>query len=220
MSIPTNTGNASISYEGDGITALFAIPFTFTAASEIAVYLNGSPAAGVTIYGAGDPFGGTAAFAAAPASSDVVRIRRLQTLHISSNDSTARALVEKLVAGAGIALTEINDGGDETLRIDVTSDLETCKVWVNFNGIGTVAIRDSFNVSSITDLGTGDYMVNYGTPFATVDYCAQFCSDWYTPMVRGDVYDVDKARVSNFGSITYQTYTDCKFGLFTAFGPQ
>lgn len=34
------------------------------------------------------------------------------------------------------------------------------KAWVNFNGTGTVAIRGSYNVSSITDNGTGDYTVN------------------------------------------------------------
>ncbi len=36
-----------------------------------------------------------------------------------------------------------------------------CSAWVNFNGTGTVAIRDSFNVSSITDNGTGDYTVTF-----------------------------------------------------------
>ncbi|MCC6479998.1 MAG: hypothetical protein IT552_12410, partial [Sphingomonadaceae bacterium] len=44
------------------------------------------------------------------------------------------------------------------------------KAWVNFNGTGTVAIRDSFNVSSITDNGTGDYTINFTTPFASADY--------------------------------------------------
>ena len=36
-----------------------------------------------------------------------------------------------------------------------------CRAFVNFNGTGTVAIRASFNVSSITDNGTGDYTVNF-----------------------------------------------------------
>ena len=36
-----------------------------------------------------------------------------------------------------------------------------CRAWVNFNGTGTVAIRASGNVSSITDNGTGDYTVNF-----------------------------------------------------------
>ena len=35
-----------------------------------------------------------------------------------------------------------------------------CRAWVNFNGTGTVAIRASFNVSSITDRGTGSYTIN------------------------------------------------------------
>jgi len=48
----------------------------------------------------------------------------------------------------------------------------TCKAWVNFNGTGTVAIRASFNVSSITDNGTGDYTVNFTTALADANYCA------------------------------------------------
>jgi hypothetical protein len=43
--------------------------------------------------------------------------------------------------------------------------------WVNFNGTGTVAIRASSNVSSITDNGTGDYTVNFTTALADANYC-------------------------------------------------
>jgi len=51
------------------------------------------------------------------------------------------------------------------------------KAWVNWNGTGTVAIRDSFNVSSITDNGLGDYTVNFTTAmpnanYSTVGVCA------------------------------------------------
>ena len=44
------------------------------------------------------------------------------------------------------------------------------KAWVNFNGTGTVAIRASFNVTSITDNGTGDYTVNFTTAMADANY--------------------------------------------------
>lgn len=44
------------------------------------------------------------------------------------------------------------------------------KGWVNFTGTGTVTINDSYNVSSITDNGTGDYTVNWTTAFATANY--------------------------------------------------
>jgi hypothetical protein len=47
-----------------------------------------------------------------------------------------------------------------------------CRAWVNFNGTGTVAIRASGNVSSITDNGTGDYTVNFATAMPDVNYCA------------------------------------------------
>ena len=47
-----------------------------------------------------------------------------------------------------------------------------CRAWVNFNGTGTVAIRESKNVSSITDNGTGDYTVNFTTAMVDANYCS------------------------------------------------
>lgn len=46
------------------------------------------------------------------------------------------------------------------------------RAWVNFNGTGTVAIRGSGNVSSITDNGTGDYTINYTTALENGNYLA------------------------------------------------
>lgn len=45
-----------------------------------------------------------------------------------------------------------------------------CRAWVNFNGTGTVAIRASGNVSSITDNGTGDYTVNFTNSMPDASY--------------------------------------------------
>ena len=45
------------------------------------------------------------------------------------------------------------------------------RAWVNFNGKNTVAIRDSGNVSSITDNGTGDYTINFSTSMPDANYC-------------------------------------------------
>ena len=64
-----------------------------------------------------------------------------------------------------------------TIRVNAiqnTSGVEvyTAKAWVNFNGTGTVAIRASGNVSSITDNGTGDYTVNFTTAMADANYNA------------------------------------------------
>ena len=46
------------------------------------------------------------------------------------------------------------------------------KAWVNFDGTGTVAIRDDFNVSSIADQGTGRYKVNLTNAMANTNFCA------------------------------------------------
>ena len=45
-----------------------------------------------------------------------------------------------------------------------------CRAWVNFNGTGTVAIRAQFNVSSITDNGTGLYTLNFTTAMPDANY--------------------------------------------------
>ena len=44
------------------------------------------------------------------------------------------------------------------------------KAWVNMNGTGTIATRDSLNVSSLTDSGTGKYRMNFTNSFTAVDY--------------------------------------------------
>jgi hypothetical protein len=51
----------------------------------------------------------------------------------------------------------------------------SAKAWVNFNGTGTVAIRASYNVSSITDNGTGDYTVNFTNAMADANFSALPC---------------------------------------------
>ena len=56
-------------------------------------------------------------------------------------------------------------------KIGTTEQGQLCKAWVNFNGTSTVAIRASYNVSSITDNGTGDYTVNFTTALADANYC-------------------------------------------------
>lgn len=63
-----------------------------------------------------------------------------------------------------------------------------CRAWVNFNGTGTVAIRSSFNVSSITDNGTGDYTVNFTNALPDTNF-------------TGNVTIGDPAYLSNTGLV-------------------
>lgn len=76
-----------------------------------------------------------------------------------------------------------SEGGTEQMRLDSAGNLQMnsgygsvataygCRAWVNFNGTGTVAIRASGNVSSITDNGTGNYTVNFTTALVDANYC-------------------------------------------------
>ena len=66
-------------------------------------------------------------------------------------------------------VTNISDGTNSTSTTNVVQG--SAKAWVNFNGTGTVAIRDSFNVASITDNGTGDYTVSFTTAMPDANYC-------------------------------------------------
>jgi len=71
------------------------------------------------------------------------------------------------MAGALTISTLNNDTGVLQTQNGMTG---IAKAWVNFNGTGTVAIRGSFNVSSITDNGTGDYTVNFTTAMPNANY--------------------------------------------------
>jgi hypothetical protein len=60
-----------------------------------------------------------------------------------------------------------------TLATQAGVEVYTAKAWVNFNGTGTVAIRASGNVSSITDNGTGDYTANFTVAMADANYAVE-----------------------------------------------
>jgi len=51
-----------------------------------------------------------------------------------------------------------------------------CRAWVNFNGMGTVAIRAAYNVSSIEDRGTGFYRITFANAMPDINYCVQATS--------------------------------------------
>lgn len=61
------------------------------------------------------------------------------------------------------------------------------KAWVNFNGTGTVAIRASGNVSSITDNGTGDYTVNFTNAMADANYAVLATTDGSTNLTSTEI---------------------------------
>jgi hypothetical protein len=85
--------------------------------------------------------------------------------------STASNLTVTLPTTTGTAVIQ-NASNNLLMNSGYGSDAVAygCRAWVNFNGTGTVAIRTSGNVTSITDNGTGDYTVNFTTAMPDANY--------------------------------------------------
>jgi len=63
-----------------------------------------------------------------------------------------------------LTISNLSDGTTTVATSYITNG--SAKAWVNFNGTGTIAIRTSQGVTSLTDNGTGDYTVNFSTSFS------------------------------------------------------
>ncbi|MBC1185540.1 hypothetical protein HII27_07390 [Kluyvera sp. SCKS090646] len=90
----------------------------------------------------------------------------------------AAGVLSKLGAGnsatrnVGTTAGTVAAGDDPRIVNAITaSSPAACTAWANFNGISPVTIKDSMNVSSITRLSTGKYLVNFTNPMANTNYC-------------------------------------------------
>jgi hypothetical protein len=76
--------------------------------------------------------------------------------------------------------------GSGVLKVQSNGVTTNALAWVNFTGTGTVTINASYNVSSITDNGTGDYTINFTTALSDANYAPVFgCVD---PQSSGSVF--------------------------------
>ena len=84
-------------------------------------------------------------------------------------------LVNEIKHRNGTSAITINTSAQMTVRGEggnATTNLQQglAKAWINFNGTGTVAVRDSYNISSLTDNNTGLYTLSWSNSFANDDY--------------------------------------------------
>jgi len=105
------------------------------------------------------------------------------TLTISAPDTSTDRTIDLpdaagtvFVSGQALSATTGSFSGDVTLGSSVlatpsgSAPSYTCRAWVNFNGSGTVAIRASGNVSSITDINTGRFQINFTTAMQDANF--------------------------------------------------
>ena len=92
-------------------------------------------------------------------------------LALKASDSVVVKLTgAQTVSGAKTFSDPVTLGASQLQTPPGTAPSFTCRAWVNFNGTGTVAIRASGNVTSITDIGTGLYQVNFSVPMPDANY--------------------------------------------------
>jgi len=92
---------------------------------------------------------------------------------IMFNRTSSTAAKWSVGCNSGGSLVSAKEG---VAQLEITSDGRglsqfTAKAWVNYRGTSTNSIRDSHNVSSVTDNGTGDYTINFSNNIANSSYC-------------------------------------------------
>ena len=103
---------------------------------------------------------------------------KAETDGIAATPNATEAVAGKAkIATTAIAQSGVNNTDFITaknlrgaLNASGNAPIYACRAWVNFNGTGTVAIRGSGNVSSITDNGVGDYTVNFTAAMQDINY--------------------------------------------------
>jgi hypothetical protein len=107
-----------------------------------------------------------------------------------------------------IKVTNVQDtsGGNSSTSAEIFSG--RAKAWINFDGTGTVSISDSFNVSSVTDNGTGDYTVSFTNAMANANYAFTYGME-YVITTRESVIQVQKDSITTSGLriLTGYSYT-------------
>lgn len=114
------------------------------------------------------------------------------------------------IAGTDTARAITPAGLRSALNASGSAPVFACRAWVNFNGTGTVAIRASGNVSSITDHGAGDYSVNFTTAMPDANYVLSgVCGDgsttgWTVQFGANSSKTASAARLRTGSTLSYK----------------
>ena len=117
--------------------------------------------------------------------------------------------------GTLTGVTSISSAAADTPVIlqDSSSNSNTCRAWVNFNGTGTIAINADFNVTSLTDNGTGDYTVTFTNAMPDANYAvtgSSIGSSAFTMVTsRGAAPNASTTAVRFVTRDFVTTYVDC-----------
>ena len=112
------------------------------------------------------------------------------------------------LATDAVSTSKILNGAVTTAKMGSAEQSGLCKAWVNFNGTGTVAIRASYNVSSITDNGVGNYTINFTNALADANYALVGQTEITTSTgVKGITFSAGNCQV--YTVLYTSTFYDC-----------
>ena len=101
-----------------------------------------------------------------------------------------------------LTISTLSDGTNSTSSTNCIQG--SAKAWVNFNGTGTPTIKSSYNVSSVTDNGTGSFTINFTNALPNANYAA-VAGVWH------------RAGVSASGMLSWETpYSTTQLGMYVA----
>lgn len=129
--------------------------------------------------------------------ADIPTIAASQAEMETGTETALRSMSPLRVAQAISALSTSYTDSDALSLFNASGSapVYACRAWVNFNGTGTVAIRASGNVSSITDNGTGNYTVNFTNAMPDANYCvSQYLGTTYQRGGYAPVYSASSYR--------------------------
>lgn len=143
----------------------------------------------------------------------------------------ANSALTGIVAGAA-SQAEQEAGSSTTVYVSPGRQQfhpSAAKAWVNFNGTGTVAIREAYNVTSITDNNTGYYTVNFTTPMSSSNYCVAASTQvaagastavWPFSGQSGGTFNTQAPSTSSFTLLTAQagSAADLPYVLAVVYG--
>jgi len=191
---PTGTNNISVRYLGlpasGVVTTAYRTVTEFTATASQTTFSVPSYTVGyVDVYRNGVMLGSadytatsgtTIVLASGATAGDLVEVISFYVSSVlNAIPGTAGSVGNTFLANAAVTPAKLSTGApswDSSGNLSFNSGYGStataygCRAWVNFNGTGTVAIRASGNVSSITDNGTGEYTVNITTAMPDANY--------------------------------------------------
>ena len=217
-STPTNQSfiAGTDSFNGTGSATNFTLSRFVNSANDIQVVVNNvvqyPPNYSVS--------GNTLTISPAPSSgTNNVYVRYLSTtlqsvgvgdLSVSTNKIQDNAITTAKIAAGAVIPADLSTGAPSWTEAGLlqfnsgygsVATAYGCRAWVNFNGQGTVAIRASGNISSITDLGVGVYRANFATAMPDANYSASSWDNnygvgWHSTNLSTSSIDIYRANNS------------------------